>query len=82
MKLRFLLAALFVLASTHVRAEDADNCVKTSGDVRITACTRAVESGRWQGTDLAWAYNNRGVVKQAKGDLDGAIADYNREPRT
>src|SRR3989344_6946387 len=78
MKLRFLLAAIFVLVSIHVRADDADDCVKTSGDVRIAACTRAIESGRWQGANLALAYNNRGIAKRAKGDLNGAIADYNR----
>lgn len=78
MKLRFILAVLAVLASTHARADDADDCVKTTGDTRIAACTRAIESGRWQGANLSWAYNNRGIAKRGKGDLDGAIADYNR----
>src|SRR3990170_1328845 len=78
MKLRFLLAALFALASAHARADDAADCVKASGDVRIAACTRAIESGRWQGANLVWAYGNRGDAKKTKGDLDGAIADYNR----
>ncbi|MEK6551225.1 MAG: tetratricopeptide repeat protein [Pseudomonadota bacterium] len=78
MKLRFILAVLAVLASTHARADDANDCVKASGDTAIAACTRAIESGRWQGANLAWAYVNRGDGKQGKGDLDGAIADYTR----
>lgn len=78
MKLRFLFAALLMLATTCTRADDAVDCVKTSGDARIAACTRVIESGRWQGAHLAPPYNNRGLAKQDKGDLEGAIADYNR----
>ena len=78
MKVRFILAAIFVLASTHARADDADDCVKASGDTKIAACTRVIESGHWQGANLAPAYSNRGKAKHAKGDLDGAIADFNR----
>lgn len=79
MKQRFILAALFMmLATAHAQANDADDCVKASGDTKIAACTRAINSGRWQGANLAWAYNSRGIAKKAKGDLDGAIADYNR----
>lgn len=78
MKLRFLLTVLFVLASAHSRADEVDDCLKSSGDTRLAACSRVIESGRFQGTNLAWAYNNRGMAKREKGDLDGAIADYNR----
>ena len=67
-----------MIISTHTRADDADDCVKSSGDTKIASCTRAIESGRWQGSNLSWAYNNRGVAKRAKGDLDGTIADFNR----
>src|SRR6185436_1765049 len=31
-----------------------------------------------QTSAYAPSYNNRGLAKQAKGDLDGAIADFNR----
>ena len=57
---------------------DADDCMHAQGDAKLTACTRVIESGRWQDTNLARAYGNRGIAKQAKGDLDGAIADYDR----
>jgi lipoprotein NlpI len=42
----------------------------------IAACTRAINSGRWSGPGLAWAYNGRGNAYRAKGDNDRAIADY------
>ncbi|MFY9317353.1 MAG: tetratricopeptide repeat protein [Burkholderiales bacterium] len=94
MKLRFLSAVLLVLACAHARADDANGCANAKdGDTVIAACTRAIESGRWQGADLARvyynraleldprhvsAYNNRGAAKRTKGDFDGAIADYDR----
>src|ERR1019366_198984 len=78
MKLRYLFAALVALASTYALADDAEDCVKASDDTRIAACTRVIDSGRWQGANLSWAYLNRGIAKKQKGELDGAIADYNR----
>jgi tetratricopeptide (TPR) repeat protein len=36
-----------------------------------------LQGGAIAGT-TALDYSNRGIGKQAKGDLDGAIADYNR----
>jgi lipoprotein NlpI len=71
----FLLLAGPVTMSRAV-ADDAETCEKASGDEAIAACTRAINSGRWSGADLAWAYNNRGYAYQAKGDNDRAIADY------
>jgi lipoprotein NlpI len=75
MNLRYLLVLLFMLV-TKVYADDASDCEKSSGDIKISACTRAIDSGRWQGADLAWAYNNRGNAKQDKGDADGAFSDF------
>ena len=56
-------------------ADDADTCVKGSGDEKIAACTAAIESGKWKGRDLAWAYTNRGCAYNAKKDYAHAIAD-------
>jgi tetratricopeptide (TPR) repeat protein len=50
-------------------------------DTHIAGCTRAIQSGQYQGADLAWAYNNRGLAWRAKGDTDRAIADYNEAIR-
>jgi lipoprotein NlpI len=55
--------------------------VNGTGDEEIAACTTAINSDRWQGSHLAWAYNNRGSAYQAKGDNDRAIADYNQAIR-
>jgi len=63
------------------RADDADTCAKASGDVAIAACTRLIASGRYKGRDLAIFYTNRAYMWRAKGDLDGAIADYDQAIR-
>jgi tetratricopeptide (TPR) repeat protein len=44
-------------------------------------CTRAIQSGEYRRTGLAWAYYNRGNAYRAKGDFDRAIADYNEAIR-
>src|SRR5580704_10711645 len=72
-------AALFLVAGpglvSRAVADDIDTCVKGTGDEQIAACTRAINSGRWRGPGLAWAYVNRGAAYFAKGDNDRAIAD-------
>src|SRR5437763_1709801 len=57
-------------------ANDADTCLRASGDAAIAACTRAVGSGLYKGHSLAVLYNNRGFEWYAKGDYDHAVADY------
>jgi len=58
-------------------ANDADQCLNGSADERIAACTRAIDSGRLQGNELAAAYGNRGAAYKDKGDSSRAIADLN-----
>ena len=58
--------------------DDLDTCAHGSGDAAIAACTQAINSGRWRGSDLAWAYSNRGNRYREKGDNDRAIADLNQ----
>src|SRR5215470_6758239 len=74
------LVALFVVAGPVLVlpavAGDADPCVKGTGDEKIAACTRSINSGLWKGPNLAWAYTNRGIAYRAKGEPDRAIADY------
>jgi tetratricopeptide (TPR) repeat protein len=72
-------AALFVIAGpVLVAAGDADVCAKGTGDEKIAACTRSINSGTWKGPNLAWAYTNRGIAYRAKGEPDRAIADYDK----
>src|SRR5215475_2117523 len=59
-------------------AADADVCVKGTGDEKLAACTRSINSGLWKGPNLAWAYTNRGIAYRAKGEPDRAIADYGK----
>jgi len=62
----------------YIYSSDTLVCQQGSGDDRIAACTRDIESGHWQGIDLALAYNNRAAAKSAKGEFGGAIADTSR----
>jgi hypothetical protein len=41
------------LAATPATADDVDTCGKASGDEAIAACTRAINSGRYSGRQLA-----------------------------
>jgi hypothetical protein len=45
-------------------------------DEQIAGCTNALKSGRFVGPAAAVALSNRGNAYQAKGDLDGELADY------
>ncbi|MGY8682072.1 tetratricopeptide repeat protein [Bradyrhizobium sp. UFLA05-153] len=67
--------------STVAAADDKQTCADESGDIAIAACSRAIESGSWQGRDLAEIYGIRGAEHANKGDLDRAIADYNEAIR-
>jgi tetratricopeptide (TPR) repeat protein len=69
-----LLALAPVRASAQ--ADDRTTCERASGDTALAACDRAIASGRYSGIELAKLHTNRGVERKRKGDLDGAIADY------
>jgi tetratricopeptide (TPR) repeat protein len=47
-----------------------------SGDKALAACDRAIGSGKFSEKLLANLHLNRGVEREAKKDLDGALADY------
>jgi tetratricopeptide (TPR) repeat protein len=50
-------------------------------DIRIVACTRNIESGRFTGSNLAIAFSNRGLAYKRKSQWDRAIADYSEAIR-
>ena len=54
-------------------ADDAMLCSRETGDVKIAACTRAINSGAGR---PSINYYNRGYAYRKKGDMDRAIADY------
>lgn len=75
--------ASYSRAATEVASEDASDeavLVRACSDAAtgIEACTAAIESGRWHGDTLAWAFNNRGLAQARRGALLEALADYGR----
>ncbi len=50
-------------------------------DIRIVACTRNIQSGRFIGRNLAVAFTNRGLAYKRKGHGDKAIADFSEAIR-
>src|SRR5262245_24872251 len=62
-------------ASQIVSQEQIDWCVNKrdefSPDLAINGCTASIQSGRWSGKDLSWAFSNRcsAYNKQKKSDL-------------
>src|SRR5467141_1851153 len=77
-----LLLSLLALACAQ-STRDAIVCDGTSGtiDDRISACTRAIESGDLSPKLLAEAFYNRGVEWTANRDDDRAIADFTESLR-
>src|SRR5687767_2043593 len=47
------------LAAPAAAADDRETCLKESGDAAIAACTRAINSGRYSGRQLAVLLVNR-----------------------
>jgi tetratricopeptide (TPR) repeat protein len=81
---RVIAAAAMTLMTTLPAAAQTAQQWKCTGnpdvpwDDQIVACTSVIASGKYSGKHATWAYNNRGVAYQAKGDNDRAIADYNQ----
>jgi Tfp pilus assembly protein PilF len=74
-----LALAAGLLAGTydvHAAGNDANICIKESGDAAIDACSRAIQSKRYSGHVLARQYLSRGVERRAKEDYESALADF------
>lgn len=76
----FVFALLLTAAAAHAQTDpetDADRCasITNNSDLAIQHCTRAIDSKRYAGGELARLRHNRGVEYLAKGQLDQAIAD-------
>src|ERR1700730_13715713 len=83
---RFASVALITMflapsARAEALAEPYQACLKIGSDQQIESCSAAIQSGKWSGKDLAWAYNNRGFAYFLAGDLDRAFADDNEAIR-
>jgi tetratricopeptide (TPR) repeat protein len=68
---------VLLLAMPQARAEGVALCDRAAADpdAAIPACTQLIEHPP-EGTNVAAAYNNRGVAKFGKGYLDDAITDF------
>ena len=68
---------VLLLAMPQARGEGVALCDRAAADpdAAIPACTQLIEHPP-EGTNVAAAYNNRGVAKFGKGYLDDAIADF------
>jgi lipoprotein NlpI len=57
----------------------ANACATGGGRIelaaRIAACTNLIDSGKWKGKDIGWAYANRCAVYSAQGRDDKALGD-------
>jgi tetratricopeptide (TPR) repeat protein len=69
---------MLMLSALTARADDWEVCHTANGDEQISACSNPIASGNLNGHDLVGAYIGRGMARADKGDLDGAIADYNQ----
>ncbi len=77
------IAAVMVLGvCTSATADDRESCKTASGDAAIEACTRAIDSKKYNGKKnarvLSLLYTNRGVEYEIKKEFDKAIADHDQ----
>lgn len=81
------LAVLFLAAWSQTAEADFTQEIhrcdsgRNHPDIRIVACTRNIESGRFIGQNLATAFTNRGLAYKSKGQWDKAIADFSEAIR-
>src|SRR5665213_2371293 len=75
--LAFVLVLSFIATAGvgSARADDREDCEKTSGEQAVAACTRAIDSKAFRGGELAKLYSMRGSELAADGKYDGAIKD-------
>ena len=81
------LAVLFLAAWTQTAQADFSQEIRRCNfgdnhpDIRIVACTRNIQSGRFTGQNLAVAFANRGLAYKSKGQWNRAIADFSEAIR-
>lgn len=69
------LVAILIVSSPPAFADVKGDCLAHRDyDVRIKSCSEIIHSE----PDNAIAYHNRGIAHQSKGDLEHALADYDK----
>jgi tetratricopeptide (TPR) repeat protein len=73
--------AALIMSIVHSAANDFDVCARESGNVAISACTRAIVSEEYRGIELSRLFNNRCWERTILGQLQAALADCNESLR-
>lgn len=74
-----LLSAAAPARAIDMVGEQARTCVTSKdANTRLTMCTMAIMSGRFNGRDLALLYYSRGVAYAAKQDREKAAKDFDK----
>jgi tetratricopeptide (TPR) repeat protein len=80
-----LAAAMPITPAAALTQQQIDACVngrqQFTLDEQISGCTASIQSGRWTGKNLAWAYANRCIAYKDKKQYDRAMADCNQAIR-
>ena len=74
---RLAFAICLLLGPAPAQADVVKDCTQR-GDwwLRISACTTAIDSGKFPGNQAAWAYSNRAVAHAALGQYIEAFDDH------
>ena len=87
MRIGVILIAIVLLGTATLAwadfEQDKQHCVSgdTHPDIKIGACTRLIQSGRFGDKNLSIIFSNRGVSYKKKGQYDRAIQDYDQAIR-
>ncbi|MBM3526733.1 MAG: tetratricopeptide repeat protein [Alphaproteobacteria bacterium] len=77
-----LIAIAVIFLNGAAAADDGALCVRGSGRAAIDACTRALNSGRFDRRNMALILSNRANQHERFGEYEKAIADHNEAIRT
>ncbi|MFK7945056.1 MAG: tetratricopeptide repeat protein [Paracoccaceae bacterium] len=74
---RVVLVIVVLLTALPSRADVVKDCTQT-GDwwLRVSACSEAIDSGKYPGNRAAWAYSNRAVAHTELGSYIDAFDDH------
>lgn len=70
---------LLLVSACSAKADIEAGCRQDADPkLKLSQCSAAIDSGRWSGKDLAWAYDNRGSAHTSLERYRPAIVDYDR----
>jgi len=77
-----LATAMTVTPAAALTQRQIDACVNRAHDFslddQVAGCTASIQSGRWSGKNLAWAYGNRCIAYKDKEEYETAMRDCNQ----